>query len=50
VVTEQQARAFEAAGFELFAGRIMQKTTTAYLCREFVCELPVHQVGELSLS
>jgi uncharacterized protein YyaL (SSP411 family) len=50
IVTEQQARAFEAAGFELFAGRsALGNRTTAYACREFVCDLPVHSVGELRL-
>lgn len=42
IVSEQQARAFAEDGFELFGA----KTTiggepTAYLCREFVCQLPV---------
>jgi hypothetical protein len=42
VVTESQARAFADAGFELFAGRgIRDGLPTAYLCRDFVCRLPV---------
>jgi hypothetical protein len=49
VVTEQQARAFEAAGFELFAGRSLKGATTAYLCRDFVCDLPVHELDAVRL-
>jgi uncharacterized protein len=50
VVTEDQARAFEATGFELFTGRSAKDgRTTAYACREFVCDLPVHEVSELRL-
>ena len=47
-VTEQQARAFEGAGFELFEGRTAQAgRPTAYACREFVCALPVFEVADL---
>ena len=47
-VTEQQARQFEAAGFELFAGRTaIDGRPTAYACREFVCALPVFEVDAL---
>ena len=49
-VTVAQARAFEAEGFELFAGRTaINGRTTAYACREFVCDLPVFSVEELRL-
>jgi uncharacterized protein YyaL (SSP411 family) len=50
VVTPDQARAFESAGFDLYAGRTaIDGRTTAYACREFVCALPVHTVEELRL-
>jgi len=50
VVTSAQARAFENAGFELYAGRTaLDARTTAYACREFVCALPVHMLDELRL-
>ena len=50
VVTSAQARAFENAGFELYAGRTaLDARTTAYACREFVCALPVHTLDELRL-
>ncbi|MFP7761156.1 thioredoxin domain-containing protein [Marisediminicola sp. LYQ85] len=42
IVSESSARAFADAGFELFAGRTSQGgLATAYVCREFVCRLPV---------
>jgi len=42
VVSAAQARAFEAAGFELFAGRTaLDGHETAYLCDNFVCRLPL---------
>jgi len=42
VVTDGQARAFAAAGFDLFAGRTAPTgVPTAYLCHDFVCLLPV---------
>ena len=42
VVTAEQARAFSDAGFELFEGRTTRDgESTAYLCRDFVCALPV---------
>ncbi|GAB3037562.1 thioredoxin domain-containing protein [Parafrigoribacterium mesophilum] len=42
VLTTDQARAFAAAGFELFEGRTAQGgAPTAYLCRDFVCRLPL---------
>ena len=41
-VTEAQASAFAASGFELFAERTARAgAPTAYLCRDFVCRLPV---------
>ena len=50
VVTVDQAAAFEAAGFDLYAGRTLKDgRTTAYACREFVCDLPVHSVDEIRL-
>jgi len=50
VVTAEQATAFEAAGFDLYAGRTANEgRTTAYACREFVCDLPVQSVAELRL-
>ena len=49
VVTPDQARAFENAGFDLYAGRTaIDGRTTAYACREFVCALPVHTLEELA--
>jgi len=48
VVTGDQARAFEDAGFDLYAGRTsIDGRPTAYACREFVCALPVFSVEEL---
>ena len=48
LVTEHQAGALTDAGFELFAGRgIRDDRTTAYLCRDFVCRLPVTEAAEL---
>jgi uncharacterized protein YyaL (SSP411 family) len=42
VVTPEQALAFADAGFELFEGRVSRDgLPTAYLCRDFVCALPV---------
>ena len=42
VVDEAAARAFAAAGFELFEGRTaVSGVPAAYLCRDFVCRLPV---------
>jgi uncharacterized protein YyaL (SSP411 family) len=41
-VRAEQARAFADAGFELFAERPSRDDLpTAYLCRDFVCRLPV---------
>ncbi|MGH1526054.1 thioredoxin domain-containing protein [Leifsonia sp. L25] len=42
LVEASQGRALEAAGFELFAARSTRDgLPTAYLCRDFVCALPV---------
>jgi uncharacterized protein YyaL (SSP411 family) len=42
VVSEAAAAAFASAGFELFEGRTAEAgTPAAYLCRDFVCRLPV---------
>ena len=50
VVTPDQSAAFEKAGFDLFAGRTAKDgRTTAYACREFLCDLPVHSVDEIRL-
>ncbi|MEO6828033.1 MAG: thioredoxin domain-containing protein [Microbacteriaceae bacterium] len=49
VVTEPQASAFAEAGFELFEGRGSQNgLATAYLCRDFVCRLPVVDAAQLA--
>ena len=48
VVTAEQAAAFAAAGFELFEGRTSRDgESTAYLCRDFVCALPVTDPASL---
>ena len=47
-VTETQAEAFASAGFELFAERTARDgLATAYLCRDFVCRLPVTDPADL---
>jgi hypothetical protein len=49
VVTDAQARAFAEAGFELYEGRTSRDgRPAAYLCRDFVCALPVTTVDELT--
>jgi uncharacterized protein YyaL (SSP411 family) len=49
VVTEVQAAAFSAAGFELFEGRNAQAgRPTAYFCRDFVCHLPLTDAAALA--
>ncbi|MBG6239226.1 uncharacterized protein YyaL (SSP411 family) [Mycetocola sp. CAN_C7] len=41
VVTEQQAREFASAGFDLFRGRTTRNgARAAYLCEDFVCQVP----------
>jgi len=48
VLDEEALVAFEHAGFELFAGRSAPgRVPTAYLCRDFVCRLPVTTVDDL---
>ena len=50
-VSEAQARAFTAAGFSLFADRTAPNgQPTAYLCRDFVCRLPITDPAQLSDS
>ena len=46
-VTQEQARAWAASGFELFEGRVARVAATAYLCADFVCHLPVDSAAEL---
>ncbi|GAB3129244.1 thioredoxin domain-containing protein [Glaciibacter psychrotolerans] len=47
-VTESQARAFAEAGFALFDSRATRSgRVTAYLCRDFVCRLPVTDSAQL---
>jgi uncharacterized protein len=49
VVTPAQARAFTDAGFELFEARDESAgRPTAYLCENFVCQLPVTDAIALS--
>ncbi|MDF0512846.1 DUF255 domain-containing protein [Agromyces sp. H3Y2-19a] len=48
VVTEEAARRFADAGFDLFAGRdLRDRAVAAYRCREFVCALPVVDAAAL---
>jgi len=47
-VTQAQADAFAASGFELFAARTATDgAPTAYLCEEFVCRLPLTDAAAL---
>ena len=47
-VSESNARSFADAGFGLFAKRTAQSgQPTAYLCRDFVCQLPVTDPAQL---
>lgn len=49
ILTETQAAAFAAAGLELFEGRAARNgAATAYLCRDFVCRLPVTDPAALA--
>ncbi|MFP3465986.1 thioredoxin domain-containing protein [Leifsonia sp. SIMBA_070] len=51
LATERQAAEFAAAGFELFAARtVRDEKPTAYLCRDFVCRLPVTDAGEFAAA
>ena len=47
VVTTAQSRAFAAAGFELFEGKVGEGV--AYDCRAFTCRLPVRDPAEISV-
>jgi uncharacterized protein YyaL (SSP411 family) len=48
VVSERQAAAWAASGFDVFAERTSRDgRLTAYHCREFVCRLPVTNVAQL---
>jgi uncharacterized protein len=48
-VTPAQAQAFAAAGFELFEARVQNNgRETAYLCENFVCQLPVTESEALT--
>jgi uncharacterized protein YyaL (SSP411 family) len=48
LVTEEDAAALAADGFELFEGRTSRDgLPTAYLCRDFVCRLPVTDAAAL---
>ncbi|MDJ0376379.1 thioredoxin domain-containing protein [Cryobacterium sp. PH31-L1] len=47
-VSESQAQAFAAAGFDLFLARTAKANQpTAYLCRDFVCQLPITDPAQL---
>ncbi|GLI28234.1 thioredoxin domain-containing protein [Agromyces rhizosphaerae] len=49
VVAEDRVAAWVDAGFELFAGRgVRDGLTTAYLCRDFTCRLPVTSASALA--
>jgi len=49
VVSPAEALAFSSAGFELFEGRVTrEELATAYLCRDFVCALPVMNASQLT--
>ncbi|MBX3098502.1 MAG: thioredoxin domain-containing protein [Salinibacterium sp.] len=48
-VSVEQGTAWAQAGFELFEGRTQRAgATTAYVCEDFVCRLPVTTVSELA--
>ncbi|MEC5148460.1 DUF255 domain-containing protein [Cryobacterium sp. GrIS_2_6] len=49
-VTAAQSRTLASAGFDLFAGRVpLRDRPTAYLCRDFVCRVPVTHAAELTI-
>ncbi|CAD6002792.1 thioredoxin domain-containing protein [Agreia sp. COWG] len=51
VVAETQTRDWVDAGFELLEGRVAQNgVDTAYLCRDFVCRLPITRPADLQLA
>jgi len=47
IVSVEQTAALAAAGFELFAGR---EREAAYLCRDFVCRLPITDAETLAAA
>lgn len=47
IVTQAQAAALAASGFELFADRTAEGAATAYLCEGFACRLPTSDAAEL---
>ena len=48
-VTSAQATEWVAAGFSLLADRVaLDGRTTAYLCTDFVCRLPVTSLRDLT--
>ncbi len=50
-LTEEQAADFAEAGFELFEGRATRDgADTAYLCRDFVCRLPITDAATLDAA
>lgn len=49
LVTDEQAAAFAADGFELFSARASREgRDTAYLCEHFVCDLPLTDAAALA--
>jgi len=49
IVSGDGAKQFAAEGFELFEGRApLQDTSTAYVCDDFVCRLPVSSADDLA--
>jgi uncharacterized protein YyaL (SSP411 family) len=51
IVTEPQARAWADAGFGLLEGRVASSgRSTAYLCTDFVCRLPLTDAAGLQLA
>ncbi len=49
IVTVEQSARWSAEGFELFEGRSSAEgRTTAYLCEDFVCRLPVTSATQLA--
>ena len=51
VVTETQAREWTEGGFGLLEGRVSSNgRSTAYLCTDFVCRLPMVEPSDLELA
>lgn len=51
VVTETQAREWAEEGFGLLDGRVASNgRSTAYLCTDFVCKLPITEPSDLELA